>query len=320
MFGQGSLTLVPTALVPQWFVTRRARALTILALGGAVSSAILPMVNISIIQVWGWRRMWVFWSAVLALVMAPLAWRYTRDRPEDMGLRPDGASPDGSLKDSARNATHEESWTVAEATRTPAFWIILLCSSIPSMVGTGAQFHHISIMSSRGVGLTVAAAVFSVSAGVRVAALPVIGYICDRASPKYALCLGLVFQAAAVLALLGVRSTASALAVGVLQGLKLGILAIVGGTVWPHYFGRRNLASIKGIATAGMVISSALGPLPFGLGYDVFGGYTEIILLMTAITIVGVVAVLRLTKPVHPLAVRATSSEVMAVPGGDGGR
>ena len=298
MFGQGSLTLVPTALIPQWFVTRRARALTILALGGALSSAALPLVNLSIIANWGWRSMWVFWSAALALVLAPLAWRYTRGRPEDVGLLPDGApAPQASGPKPASGVLDEDAWTVGEAMRTPAFWIILLCSSIPSMVGTGAQFHHMSIMTTRGVSLTVAAAVFSMSAGVRMASLPFIGYLCDRLQVKHTLFIGLALQAVTILALLAVNSTATAMMVGVFQGLKLGFLALVGGLVWPHYFGRRNLASIRGMATAGMVISSALGPLPFGLGFDIFGGYTEVIWLMAAITLAGAVTVLRLRKP-----------------------
>jgi len=303
MFGQGSLTLVPGALVPQWFVKRRGRALTVLALGGAISSAILPLININLIAAWGWRRMWLLWSAVIAFVLVPLAWRFVRNRPEDIGLRPDGERVEEVHASNADADSIEESWTVAQAVRTSAFWIVLLCSSIPSMVGTGAQFHHMSIMSSRGVGPTVAAAVFSVSAGVHVLVLPMVGYVSDRINAKYILSFGLLVQAATVLALLAVNSTASALLVGVLQGLKMAVLAIVGGLIWPHYFGRRNLASIRGLATSGMVISSALGPLPFGLGYDVFGGYTQIIVLMAGITLVGAALVLRLQKPEHPSSV-----------------
>lgn len=190
-----------------------------------------------------------------------------------MGLRPDGVAPDRPADRQTGEDAHEETWTVGEAARTPAFWTILVCLAIPSMVGTGAQLRQISIMDRRGVGLAVAAAVFSVSAAVRIATLPVSGYVCDRIDPKHSLSIGLFTQAAVVLALLAVRSTATALLVGVLQGIKLGILAIVGGTGWPHYFGRRNLASI------------------------LFGGYTQVILLMTAVTLAGAAAVFRLQKP-----------------------
>ena len=303
MFGQGSLTMVPTALVPQWFVAKRARALTLLALGGAISSATLPALNIWLIGGWGWRSMWVFWAVVLAGFLAPLAWWLTRDRPEELGLLPDGLSRDrdrGSLSDGgAQDAHAEEAWTAADAVRTPAFWLILCCTAIPSMVGTGAQFHHMSIMTSRGVGLAAAAAVFSVAAGVRVASLPLFAYICERLDARYCLFIGLLLQAATILALLIVDSTATAMLVGVLQGLKLGVLVLVGGLVWPQYFGRRYLASIRGLATAGMVIASALGPLPFGLGHDLFGGYTEVIWFMALLTLIGAGAVLRLRRPVR---------------------
>ncbi len=302
MFGQGSLTMVPSALIAQWFSRQRARALTILALGGALSAASLPLLNIWIIGNWGWRAMWMFWAAVMVMVLAPLAWRFTRNRPEDMGLLPDGVPTAGKgggdrVGASSRTGEDDDSWTVGEAIRTPAFWIILVCSLVPSMVGTGAQFHHMSIMTSRGITVTVAAAVFSASAGVRIAALPLIGYICDRVEVKYALLAGLVLQALAILSLLIVNSNATAMLVGVFQGLKLGVLALTSGLVWPHYFGRRNLASIRGVAATGMVIGSSLGPLPFGLAFDIFGGYTEIIWIMTAITFAGALGVLKLRKP-----------------------
>lgn len=44
--------------------------------------------------------------------------------------------------------------------------------------------------------------------------------------------------------------------------------------VWPAYFGRKNLGSIKGVANFGMMASAALGPLPLALSIDQTGSYT----------------------------------------------
>ncbi|SCY79727.1 hypothetical protein SAMN03080606_02530 [Alkaliphilus peptidifermentans DSM 18978] len=59
------------------------------------------------------------------------------------------------------------------------------------------------------------------------------------------------------------------------------------GVLWPNYFGRKNLGSIRGITMTAMVIGSSLGPLPFGYAYDVFGGYKEILLFMMIFPILG---------------------------------
>jgi len=298
-FGQGSLTLIPNAMVPQWFVRRRGRVMSVLAIAGAASSAILPLVNIQLIDGMGWRFAWIFWGCILALVMAPIAWYFTRERPEDLGLLPDNAtrSSGGSSSAPGFSGDEEESWDVSEVLRTGAFWIVLCVVSIPSMVGTGAQFHHMSILTENGVSLEVAAAVFTVAAIARVCITPLAGYACDHFRIKFVIAVGMMMQAVNLSYMLFVTSGASAVALGVIQGSRMAVLQLVNGVVWPHFFGRRYLASIRGVTTMAMVISSSLGPLPFGLGYDIFGGYYEVLLLMTALPLLGGVAVLFVQRP-----------------------
>ncbi|MFO7941398.1 MAG: MFS transporter [Bacillota bacterium] len=298
--GQGSLTLIPYSLIPQWFVRMRGKTLSLLAMAAAVSSATVPHINIFVMDRFGWRGAWQFWAVVMLVVLAPLAWKLTRDRPEDLGLLPDGDAVDvgdESSKDPPRPSSVESSWSLGEALGYAPFWVILLATSIPSMVGTGAQFHHMSILAEAGVGRTVAAAVFTVTAGVRLAVTPLFGVASDRWSARRMLILGLILQSVSVLFLLLVNSTATSVLLGVIKGIRMANVGVVNGVVWPAYFGRGNLATIRGVTTTGMVAASALGPLPFGLGFDIFGGYTEVILLMASLPLLGVVATWFLPPP-----------------------
>lgn len=43
--GQGSMTLIPSTLVSQWFIAYRGRALSFMAIGGFASSALVPLIN-----------------------------------------------------------------------------------------------------------------------------------------------------------------------------------------------------------------------------------------------------------------------------------
>ena len=297
-FGQGSMTLIPSSMVPQWFIRKRGRALSFLAIGGSLSGALIPHVNLMFIESFGWRATWVFWGVVLASVMAPVAWFLTRERPEDMGLVPDGpAAPPGGRGAQVKAPEPEEAWDVSEAMRTRAFWIILFTVSIPSMVATGAQFHHMSILAENGVTAQTAAVVFTVSAMTGMILMPLAGYMCDRYPIHYVLSGAMLLQALNLVFMLFTTSFSTAVTLGLIRGLCMAFLALVGGVIWPHYFGRRYLASIRGVTTAGMVISSALGPLPFGLGYDLFAGYTEVLLLMTVLPLIGAVAVLFVRRP-----------------------
>ncbi len=298
--GQGSLTLIPYSLVPQWFVRMRGKTLSLLAMAAAVSSASVPHINIYVMDRFGWRGAWQFWAAVMLLILAPLAWKLTRDRPEDIGLIPDGDPVDRGGRDSGDPPSvplQESNWSLGQVLRYAPFWVILVATCIPSMVGTGAQFHHMSILAEAGVGRTVAAAVFTVTAGVRLAVTPLFGIASDRWSARRLLILGLVLQSLSVLFLLVVNSTATSVFLGAIKGIRMANVGIVNAVVWPAYFGRANLATIRGVTTTGMVAASALGPLPFGLGFDVFGGYTEVVVFMALVPLLGGVATWFLPPP-----------------------
>ncbi len=298
-FGQGSLTLIPYSLVPQWFIRMRGRALSVLAVCAALSSAALPYINLGITHALGWRYMWLFWSAVLCLVLAPLAWFFTKNNPEEIGLLPDGGLNPVGL-DSGSPQLQEHSFTQKQAMQTKAFWLILVVVCIPSMVGTGAQFHHLSIMAENGVAPQIAASVFAVAAGVALGFTPIAGVLCDRYPVRYVLAAALLLQCVNLVLLLFTYTTTQVVLLGVVQGTRQAMLSVAGGVVWPHYFGRANLASIRGVTTAGMVIGSALGPMPFGAGYDFFGGYLEIILAMSLLPLLGAAGIMFLKKPERP--------------------
>jgi cyanate permease len=65
-----------------------------------------------------------------------------------------------------------------------------------------------------------------------------------------------------------------ALIYGGLLGLTNGFGMTLQSVVWPSYFGRRHLGSIRSVATASMIASAAIGPLPFGWLFDLTGSYS----------------------------------------------
>lgn len=89
-FGQGSLPINGTLLVGQWFVRYRGRALAIMGLGFTASTAALPPVSRLLIDTLGWRQAYVALGVMVLVLLVPATWALVRDRPEDIGLGPDG--------------------------------------------------------------------------------------------------------------------------------------------------------------------------------------------------------------------------------------
>ncbi|WP_226659550.1 MFS transporter [Pseudalkalibacillus hwajinpoensis] len=298
LFGQGSMTLIPNTLVPQWFILKRGRALSFMAIGGFLSSASFPPLNTWLISSFGWENAWRILGIALIVVFLPVVYFIVKNKPEDIGLLPDHAVSKKRLAERREEKLEEEeedeefevNWTVKEAMRTRAFWLILFCVSIPALVNTGLTFHLFSILGEQGVPGSTAAIILSIMAIVGFPVTMVSGFILERVHVHIVLGLSFVGQIMFLLLLTQVQSYLLAIVFAVLWGIIGGIERITLNIIWPNYFGREHLGSIKGIATTTMVIGSAFGPLPFGIAFDLFGGYTEILLIILIFPVLGSVA------------------------------
>ncbi|WP_051189154.1 MFS transporter [Halalkalibacillus halophilus] len=121
------------------------------------------------------------------------------------------------------------------------------------------------------------------------------GYLVDKFKVNVVLAITFGIHIIAILWLWQVQSTAGFIVYGVIWGVAHGFERITLNIVWPNFFGRTNLGSIKSIAQSVMVIGSALGPLPFGVFYDWQGGYSEILLL--SLTLPAIAAIFALISP-----------------------
>jgi MFS transporter, OFA family, oxalate/formate antiporter len=118
------------AAVNQWFIRRRALALSTLMTAFAGGGAfIVLLLDLSISQI-GWRSTVLFTGLFIALLTIPVA-LIVRSRPEDLGLKPDGDEDSPRLSQGERrrggpSPVETQEFTVRQALRTHAFWFILL--------------------------------------------------------------------------------------------------------------------------------------------------------------------------------------------------
>jgi MFS family permease len=297
LLGQGSLGLSGSTLVPQWFIKNRGKAFSLMALGGTISQALLPPLNIWLISIFGWRASWIFWGLILWVVTAPLAAVFIRNKPEDVGLRPDNLESSAYFDKPGDALTFEEAWTPKEALRTKTFWLLIFCTMVPSAIVTGLIFHQVSIMSRVGLSPGTAALIISIMAIVRLPVLLIAGPIADRVPPRYLLAGTLGMLLASIAVLYSMNSIYLAIIYALLLGVRMGIQGVVIGVIWPDYFGRRYISSIRGLTFMADVVGSAIGPLVFGVAYDMFGGYNQAMLISMIFPALGIAFAFLATKP-----------------------
>lgn len=298
LFGQGSMTLVANTAVPQWFVEKRGRALSIMMIGGFLSSTLFPPMTAWFISLYGWEWAWRILGVMILVVFVPVVYFFMRDKPEDLGLRPDNREAETDLTRSSGVKREERAFTLREAARTRQFWLLLLCVGIPSMLNTGLTFHLVSILGYSGMSAPQAAFILSLMAAVGFPVTMAAGLVLERTRPQLMFAFVFIGQLLFIIVLLLTESFAVAIIFGLIWGFIGGVEKIVISYIFPDYFGRRHIGSIKSIATTVTVMGSAFGPLPFGIAYDYFGGYTEILLAMLLFPLIGIVASLASAKPI----------------------
>ncbi len=284
-FGQGSMTLIPSSLVPQWFDKQKATALSLAQIGGLIATLMIPWVNVTLINAIGWANAWRVWAGLLGLFFIPLIYLTLVNRPSDLGLIIENSKPQDSKTLADEDLKNQrESWALKEAIKTREFWILGLVSAIPSMFTTGLTFHIYTIMRIRNVAEPEAAILIGLLA-LPAIFMPIFAKtVIDRFALKWTISLSVLGIIIAMGVLNALTGFISALMFMIAYGIVIAILQLSLNVSWPYYFGRYHLGSIRGAATVFMVIGSALGPLPFGLSYDLTGGYTFVIFGMIIFT------------------------------------
>ena len=294
LLGQGSMTLIPTTLVSLWFVRLRGRAMSISIMGSAAGQATFPPLIHFLISILDWRRTWMVMSLIaLGLLVVPVS-TLVRRSPESVGTVPDGkvtlsairlGRP--SMSDIGRPMSD---WKLKQVLRLPSFWMLIFVSSVPSLVGTGLIFHHVSLLGIRGIDPGVAAASLSVMALTFLVGSLTIGFVVDALPNRYVYTGTHLVMAAASLWLLSLSSDWQAYVYGGILGLSSGFSMTVGSVIWANYYGKSHLGSVRGFSYVWQLGFSALGPLPMGLLFDLTDGYTLPVLLMLALSLAAAFA------------------------------
>ena len=264
-------------LISQWFSRKRGLALSFMSFGFALSVAVHPSLAQWLIEVTGWRDAWLWLGVATWLLMLPLVVVLMQDRPERLGLHPDGRTPAG-LQAHEPASSEPQGSTLRDAMRTSTFWIMALGLSALSMLVTGLFFHQVSIFETQGLSAQLAARVFPVTALVMLATTPVFGYLLDRLPTPKMFAAALLTMTVAMVAMALVSDLTSAVIYAMALGLTNAGIQSHFAFLWPRYFGRKHLGSIQGAGQTFVVIGAAVGPLPFGIAFDWTGSYAGALL------------------------------------------
>mgnify|MGYP002036310949 CR=1 FL=1 len=298
--GQGSLMLNSNGLVSQWFSRKRGFALAVATFGFSISMAVHPAVAQWLIDHVGWRESWMWMGLATWVLVLPGALFLMQNKPEDLGLQPDGGTADGADAGNGPRDAVDVGLSLQEAMRTGAFWIVALTLGSFSLLVTAMFFHQVSILGHQGISPQTASQIFTISAVTMVVTMPIVGRLLDRLPTQPVFATSMLVVAGALIAMANVDGLASAVIFSLVFGAANGASQAHITFVWPRFFGRKHLASILGVAQMITVVGASIGPLPFGIAFDLFGDYTGALYGTAALPVVCAIAVLFLRPPKIP--------------------
>jgi MFS family permease len=295
--GQGALSLVSVWIVGEWFERRRGIATAIAGLGGGISVMTIPLFNVWMIEHYDWQTAWQGLAiGVWGLLVIPGIF-LLRNRPEDLGLRPDGdlSEEDARTKTAAANGpqitSYEDSWTVHEVLRDPTFWKLLSVPATSGLVGTGLVFHQVTLLGQHGLTPKQAVWMMTLQAGFATVMQFPVGWVTDRVPSRYLLAAAMGALATANALMINMPFVWLAGVYAILLGLHGSVMRSTANVVWINYYGRAHQGAVRGVSWAVMILAAALGPLPLALSIDHYHSYTPALVMFLVLPVSAAAAV-----------------------------
>jgi MFS family permease len=287
-----------SAAVANWFLRRRALAMSVVSLATGLSLAIMPFIAQLAIDARGWRMGWVAVAiAVLVVGFLPNALLMAR-RPEDLGLRPD--PPVSSAARSLRRP-REISFTREQALRTPALWLLMAYSGIIFMVQAGISLHQAPHMIQRGLDPTAAASVVSTFALVAAGSAVVFGTLAQRIPVRISLALAASIMGVGAGLMQQVDGLPLAFTSAAVFGCGIGGILTLVPVAFADYFGRHSYGAIRGLSLTVQITGQALGPLLSGVLFDLAGDYRHALTTFAVLAFVAAATALAARPPAVPV-------------------
>lgn len=290
-----------------WFIRKRGRTIAIRGVGQRAGQSIMPIAIFAIMAVAGWRAAFLSLAGVTAVLIVLPALVYLRRRPEDLGMTIENMSPgelaamQGGGQRSAlgrlSRRVRDVSFTLAEARRTRAFWILLAFVIVERFALGSINLHMVVNFEDRGLAAGLAVSTLSIFAATSALTGLPWGFAFERVHVRVGAMLMSGLLAASMLVLLVADTYPLAVAFALLFGLAIGAGNVVENLLWADYFGREHLGAIRGFG-APFRIASPAGPVLTGLVFDWTGSYLLPFAVFGVIFVLMTAAMFFATPPV----------------------
>ena len=295
--------ITTTPVISNWFIRKRARALTFAFAGGASGGLAAPLI-VWAISTYGWRAVldWIGIGTMLVGIPVSLVMRH---RPEKYGYLPDGVNPlRNSASDNPNNQllkdqNSEPVFTVREILKTRALWMLVIGMGLSGMVMSITVVMIIPTLESYGFSTATAGfAVMALAIG-NVTGRLLLGLVSDKMNKRNVLCFTYLMFSLGALSF-GLLTELWHLAIFIpLYSLAHGGTVPVRFALLADYFGRKSYGSLVGITMTLTAIFSIIGPIFAGIVFDITDSYRPAFITIGLLMIPTIPLTLMIKPPTY---------------------
>ena len=310
------LTIATDKALSDWFVAKRGLAFGVrFGVIGICQIAVVPLVT-WLMLLEGWRTTCFIWAGIMALGIPLIIFFVRPRRPEYYGLLPDGY--EGKARDDDIHGAdivaagreyaegfEEHEFTIRQALKTQAFWLMLFAWSCSIIVIGGFSVHVIPFLTDMGISETTAGGMLSMMIFFMIPSRFFAGFLADRLPKekmRYLAALSVFIQAMGLVVFIAAPGLVTAYVLLILYGFGNGAVTPLRLSMGGRFFGRKAFASILGV---GMFINAPLGfvsPIFSGWIYDITGNYTAAFVTYAALLFIATALFFFLRTPARPRA------------------
>lgn len=199
-FGVGCVgTTANTKLMVNWFNRRRGFALGVAIMGYSAAGAVMAPVALYLLNNIGWRGAYQLFAGISLFVLVPAIFLLVKQRPQDMGLGPDGdpmtpSTAPAEPRPPADRKSARERWLAFKAqltvyttfTRSVPFWGVVFTFGLMAGTFGGFNVHLFLYYTELGIDDYQATLILSFTSGLAIVSKPMFGWLIDRVSARAA--------------------------------------------------------------------------------------------------------------------------------------
>ena len=178
ILGAPTNTIGYARVISNWFDKRRGLFIGINSAGAGLGFTLAPLICNWALSIGGWRAGYIGLGLLLLFIIFPTVYFLLIDKPQDVGMLPDGVAQKNPERQPA--ATANGHLSLSEALKTRVFWLMIIIMACVAFSLNGMFSQLAALLTDRGIDTTTAALVVSTMGASMAVARIVVGYLIDK--------------------------------------------------------------------------------------------------------------------------------------------